>query len=260
MIENEDSVVTSLNELRKLKHERITRQSQSRPRATAARAVALADDPASDQVTPPPSVAHALLGAQANGRSGVGASVSTNPAAFAQAAAYSSYSAPAPVIQTRTSYKAAVVMSVLLLGAAGAGYVKLQSDTQAVLSAKDASIRQAEESRNKAVEQAAKADQQSKASLRQCEEKLSKTTVAAIAPSAAVTAPAPALAVEKKAERPAATPRATTRTVSRHAVAAARPSRKTAQAEPAAAKESDIPAIAKKKRVVDDPLAGLGKL
>ena len=112
MIDNEDSVVTSLNELRKLKHERITRQSQSRPRAGTARAVALAADPAADQLTPPPSVAQAILGEQLkSGRNGGGAFVSTNPDAFAQAAAYSAYQAP-PVIQTRTSYKAAVFMSM----------------------------------------------------------------------------------------------------------------------------------------------------
>ena len=52
MIENEDSVVTSLNELRKLKHERITRQSHSRPHVGANRAVALAEDPAADKLTP----------------------------------------------------------------------------------------------------------------------------------------------------------------------------------------------------------------
>jgi hypothetical protein len=259
MIENEDSVVTSLNELRKLKHERITRQSQSRPHGSAARAVALAEDPAADQLTPPPSVAHAMLGAQlTSGRNGGGASVSTNPDAFAQAAAYSSYQAP-PVIQTKTSYKAAVVMSVLLAGAAAAGYVKLQNDTQATLAAKDASIRQAEETRNRAVEQASKADMTSKASLRQCEEKLSKATMAAVAPSAA--APAPALAVEKKAEKPAPASKVASRSASHHSAAAVRPARRTtAQAEPAAPKESAVPTIAKKKKVDNDPLAGLGKL
>jgi hypothetical protein len=258
MIENEDSVVTSLNELRKLKHERITRQTQSRPHAGAARAVALAEDPAAEQLTPPPSVAHAMLGAQLGGRNGGGASVSTNPDAFAQAAAYSTYQAP-PVVQTRTSYKAAVVMSVLLLGAAGAGYVKLQNDTQAVLAAKDASVKQAEETRNKAVEQAAKADQVSRNNLRQCEEKLSKATMAAVAPAAAA-APAPALAVQKKAEQPAPAPKTVARAASRHSAAVTRPARRTAQAESAAPKEAAVPTIAKKKKVDNDPLAGLGKL
>jgi hypothetical protein len=257
MIENEDSVVTSLNELRKLKHERITRQTQSRPHVGAARAVALAEDPAAEQLTPPPSVAHAMLGAQLGGRNGGGASVSTNPDAFAQAAAYSTYQAP-PVIQTKTSYKAAVVMSVLLLGAAGAGYVKLQNDTQAVLAAKDASVKQAEETRNKAVEQAAKADQLSRNSLRQCEEKLSKATMAAVAPAAA--APTPASGIEKKAEQPAPVPKTVARAASRHSAAVTRPARRTAQAESAAPKEAAVPTIAKKKKVDNDPLAGLGKL
>jgi hypothetical protein len=40
----------------------------------------------------------------------------------------------------------------------------------------------------------------------------------------------------------------------------ARPARRTAQAESAAPKESAVPTIAKKKKVDNDPLAGLGKL
>ena len=64
MMENEDSVVTSLNELRKLKHERITRQTQSRAVVGAGRAAALAVDPASDQMTPPPVSASSFAQAQ----------------------------------------------------------------------------------------------------------------------------------------------------------------------------------------------------
>ena len=54
MNDNEDSVVTSLNELRKLKHERITRQTHSRAVVGSGRVAALAEDPASEQLTPPP--------------------------------------------------------------------------------------------------------------------------------------------------------------------------------------------------------------
>ena len=180
MIDNEDSVVTSLNELRKLKHERITRQTRSRAVVSSAgRAAALAEDPASEQLTPAPVQVPGLSlvgGQQARSpRPNGGFSAAAAPqGAFAQPAqGYDHYPVQAPpVIQTKTSYTAAVVMSVLLIGGGAAGYVKLQNDTQAVLVAKDASIKQAEEARNKAVELAAKSDQQAKTNLRQCEDKL----------------------------------------------------------------------------------------
>jgi hypothetical protein len=260
MIENEDSVVTSLNELRKLKHERITRQTQSRAIVGASRATALAEDPASDQLTPPPM--------QMSGLSLVGGHPSRaqrphsgSPAGhggFAQPTqAYDHYPAAAPpIIQTKTSYTAAVVMSVLLVGAGAAGYVKLQNDTQAVLVAKDVSVKQAEEARNKAVELAAKSDQQSKTNLRQCEDKLKATL--AVAPAASVTPTPGTPAVEKKSERPAPAAKVAARAASHKA--AARPARRTAQAEPAAPKPTDVPNIAKKKKLENDPLAGLGKL
>jgi hypothetical protein len=41
---------------------------------------------------------------------------------------------------------------------------------------------------------------------------------------------------------------------------AARPAHHSAQAEPAAPKSGDVPNIAKKKKLDNDPLAGLGKL
>ena len=186
-----------------------------------------------------------------------------NPSFAAPASAYSGLAQPAqhfdqypiqaapPIIKTKTSYTAAVVMSVLLIGGGAAGYMKLQNDTQAVLAAKDASVRQAEEARNKAVEQAAKLDQQSKTNLRQCEDKLKAATVAAIAPAATPEPSAPVVA--KKPEKSA-------RTVARSSRRSARSSRRTAQAEAAQAKSRDIPNIAKKKNLDNDPLAGLGKL
>ena len=260
MNDNEDSVVTSLNELRKLKHERITRQTHSRAVVGAGRVAALAEDPASEQLTPPPM--------QVSGLSLVGGQASYSPrpnggfavaaqGGFAQPAhGYDRYPVQAPpVIQTKTSYTAAVVMSVLLIGGGVAGYMKLQTDTQAVLVAKDASLRQAEEARNKAVELAAKSDQQSKTNLRQCEDKLKATL--AVAPAAAVAPTPSAPVVERKAEKPAPSAKVAARASHKPA---ARPARRTAQAESAAPKSADIPNIAKKKKMDDDPLAGLGKL
>ncbi len=260
MIDNEDSVVTSLNELRKLKHERITRQTQSRAAVGAGRAAALAEDPASDQLTPPPMQMSglSLVGGQYghSARQGSGLAVAPAPhVGFApQAPGYDPYPVQAPpVIRTKTSYTAAVFMSVLFIGGGAAGYVKLQNDTQAILVAKDASIRQAEDARNQAVELAAKADQQSKTNLRQCEDKLKTSLAVAPAAPAAPTASAPV--IEKKAEKPVS--RVASRAASHRS--SARPSRR-ASAEPAVPKSGDVPNIAKKKKLDNDPLAGLGKL
>jgi hypothetical protein len=260
MTDNEDSVVTSLNELRKLKHERITRQTHSRAVVGAGRVAALAEDPASEQLTPPPM--------QVSGLSLVGGQASYSPrpnggfaaapqGGFAQPSrGYDQYPVQAPpVIQTKTSYAAAVVMSVLLVGAGAAGYMKLQTDTQAVLAAKESFLKQAEEARSKAVEQASKAEMLSRTNLRQCEDKLKATL--AVAPAAAVT-PAPSSpAVEKKAEKPAPVAKVAARASHKPA---AHVSRRTAQTEPAEPKTGDVPNIAKKKKLDNDPLAGLGKL
>jgi hypothetical protein len=263
MIENEDSVVTSLNELRKLKNERISRQTQSRSISVGNRAAALAEDPLADQMTPPPAQGLAAMASHAAFDQNA-AFAAASPNRFAPAAAAFDHapmmSAP-PVIRTKTSYTAAVVMSVLLIGAGGAGYMKLQQDTQSLLAAKEASIKSAEEARMRSVEAAAKTDQQTRANLRQCEDKL-KTAMAAavVAPSAPAAAAAPV--VEKKSEKPAVASKASRG--SRHVAA-----RSTRAATSAAPKETakegkdksgDVPTIAKKKKVNDDPLAGLGKL
>jgi hypothetical protein len=261
MIDNEDSVVTSLNELRKLKHERITRQTQSRAVVGAGRAMALAEDPASEQLTPPPMQVSglSLVGGYQSNAQRLNAGLSTAPrSGFAQPApAYDHYPVQAaPVIQTKTSYTAAVVMSVLLVGAGAAGYMKMQNETQAVVVAKDASIKQAEEARSRAVEVAARSDQQSKTNLRQCEDKLKASL--AMAPASPATPTPNAPVVDKKPEKPAAVAKVASRAASHKS--AARPTRRSAQAEPAAPKPTDVPNIAKKKKLDNDPLAGLGKL
>lgn len=262
MIENEDSVVTSLNELRKLKNERISRQTQARSVPVGNRAAALAEDPLADQMTPPPVQGYTSVAGTVPFEPGPSLAPTVNRFASVPAVFDHAPMSGPTVIKTKTSYTAAVVMSVLLIGAGGAGYMKLQQDTQAVLAAKEASIKSAEEARMRSVEAAAKADQQAKASLRQCEEKLKTATA-----SAAVVAPAiPAVAqespaVEKRAEKPAASSRSArgSRRV------AARPSRQAAassreSSKDAKEKSGEIPTIAKKKKLDNDPLSGLGKL
>lgn len=270
MIDNEDSVVTSLNELRKLKHERMSRQTQSRSTvssASAARAVALAEDPASEQLTPPPVQPLSIVSSHAQpfaGNAGFGMQTNPNPG-FAQGQMIYEH-APmqaTTIVKTKTSYKAAVAVAVVLMGAGAAGYMKLQGDMQSTLAASKASVSEAEESRNKAVEAAARADQQSKANLRQCEDKL-KASMAAVAPVAPAPPAATAAAPAEKPEKPA--PAAKIARSSSHTKAAAKPARHVAAPAPRAAapkqaaKSSDIPTIAKKKKLDNDPLAGLGKI
>ena len=261
MMENEDSVVTSLNELRKLKHERITRQTQSRAVVGAGRAAALAVDPASDQMTPPPVSASSF--AQAQHAPFQNAHAPQAKAGFAGAFSVSgpgydmARMQPPPIIQTKTSVKAAVFVAVVLIGAGGAGYVKLQNDTQAMIAAKDAAIKRAEETRIQAAEMTAKGEVQSRNNLRQCEDKLKAAMAMAPAAPAAAAPSAPAVE-EKKQEKPAAA-KVAARAPS-HKVAASRPARRAAQAESDAPKSADVPNIAKKKKLDNDPLAGLNKL
>lgn len=257
MLENEDSVVTSLNELRKLKHERITRQTQSRAAVGAGRAAALAIDPASDQMTPPPASVSSFAQHQAVPFPNL--AVQAAPA-FGNFAPQPQAYAPPPVIQTKTSYKAAVVVAIALIGAGGAGYVKLDGDMRTRMAAQEAKLKDAEQARMQSVELAAKAEVLSRNNLRQCEDKLK--AAAAIVPAApSVVAPTPAAVVEKKADKSVAAPRVASRATATSHRAAARPSRRAA-AEPASTKKEkvDVPTIAKKKNLDNDPLAGLGKL
>jgi len=256
MTENEDSVVTSLNELRKLKHERITRQTQSRAVVGSGRAAALAEDPYADQPTPMPIDGLALVRGQRAPSSMSGLSVARQDGFARPSPGYDPMPVQAPpVIQTKPSYAAAVVVGVLLIGAGGAGYVKLQNDTQAILLAKDASIKQAEEARMRALDSAAKSDQQFRTNLRQCEDKLKAT--AAVAPVSAPMSSPIAPAVDAKAGKPAAVAKAASHPA--RGRVSARPVRHAAQAEAAAPKSTEGPLIAKKKKLQDDPLAGLGK-
>jgi hypothetical protein len=239
MIDTEDSVVTSLNELRKLKNER----RQSRQRSTGQRAQAVrAVETASEELTPRP--------------------VQTQDVVSQPVPAFAAF-APAPavvfpdnrgmaiaptIIQKKSSAKPAIIVALLLTGAGGFGYINLQNQTQAVLAAKSVEVRDAEEARNKAIESLARTEQLAKTNLRQCEDKLKLATAAAPARSVAP-AIAPAEPSPSHSSRP---------TIAR----SSRPARRVAAAapaEPATPKTSAVPTIAKRKVILDDPLAGLGK-
>jgi hypothetical protein len=259
MIENEDSVVTSLNELRKLKNERISRQSQSRSVSHGNRAAALAEDPLADQLTPPPVQGIAAVVA-AHAPAEQNAFAAPNRFAAPQPAFDQVPMQAPPVIVTKTSYKAAVVMTVLLAGAGAAGYMKLQQDTQAMITAKEVALKSSEDARMRSVEAAAKSDALSKTNLRQCEDKLKASLAAAAVVPATPAAAAVAPVVEKKPEKAAVAAKAargshrTVAHVSKQPAPAAREPREPKE------KSGDVPTIAKKKKVDNDPLSGLGKL
>ena len=268
MIENEDSVVTSLNELRKLKNERISRQSQSRSVSIGNRAAALAEDPLADQPTPPPAQAGAILAAVRAQAPFDQNAAFAGPAAnrFSAGAAgfeHAQISAP-PVIRTKTSYTAAVAMTVLLVGAGAAGYMKLQQDTQSLLAAKDAAIKSAEDARMRSVEGATKADLVARNNLHQCEDRLKASQAAAsaaIAPAAPAESATASAAAERKVEKASAKATRGSHRAARPARQVAASSARESAKEPKEPKEKgDVPTIAKKKKVDNDPLAGLGKL
>jgi FtsZ-interacting cell division protein ZipA len=150
-----------------------------------------------------------------------------------------------------SSAKPAIVVAVLLLGAAGAGYMKLQSDTQALLADKDASIRRVEEARVQAVDEAAKAERQALAKLKACEAKTEATSAAA-----RTTPAAPAAAAAVAPASFAASTQASSR--GRHKPPAGRHAAAGPSAAPAPSPEhAAVPRLPGKKRLDNDPLAGI---
>jgi uncharacterized membrane protein len=147
-----------------------------------------------------------------------------------------------------SSAKPAIVVAAILLVAAGAGYVKLQNDTQTLVAEKDASIRRVEEARVQAVEAAAKAERQAQAKLKACEAKAAPTTAAAAVAPAATAAVVPV--------SPAAA--APTSSRGRHRGSAGRHAAATSSAAPAPIVEpTAVPNLPQKKKLDNDPLAGI---
>ena len=183
----EDSVLTSLNELRRLRKERRKKGHSARSaggNASSQKPAAAAYDRMGDQVTPPP---RSDLGVGAKGmRAGIQSGMQSTARAasaghgFAGPAA-ATWDAPvdpaafARMAQPKSSAKPAIVVAVVLLAAAGAGYMKLQNDTQALLDEKNANIRRVEDARAQAVEAAAQAERQAQAKLKACEAKAARS-------------------------------------------------------------------------------------
>lgn len=279
----EDSVLTSLNELRRLRKERQkkghpARGAGGRPR----KPVAAAHDPMGDEVTPPPRTD--LLPAAKGGRQGgqFGNAHSKHVPAPASAlmmppaATWDNPVAPAALVQMAkpsSSAKPAIIVALLLLAGAGAGYVKLQNDTKALVAAKDAEIRRVvDDARAQVVEATAKAERQAQVKLKACESKMQ--TAAAVtptpAPAAVAMAPAPSAptgSVSSSSSSSSSVSSKRARHKEKASTGGGRQERtatgggRRAAAAPAVAappsEPSAVPNLPRKKKLENDPLAGI---
>ncbi len=277
----EDSVLTSLNELRRLRKERQkkghpARGAGGRPR----KPVAAAHDPMGDEVTPPPRTD--LLPAAKGGRQGgqFGNAHSRQAPASASglmmppAATWDNPVAPAALVQMArpsSSAKPAIIVALLLLAGAGAGYVKLQNDTKALVAAKDAEIRRVvDDARAQVVEATAKAERQAQVKLKACESKMQ--TAAAVVPTpvpaAVAMAPAPSAptgSASSSSSSSSSSKRGRHKEKAsagggRQEKAAASGGRRAAAAPAVSAPPSEssaVPNLPRKKKLENDPLAGI---
>ena len=253
----EDSVLTSLNELRRLRKERRKKGHSARGAGGNVRSqkpASTAYDPMGDQVTPPPQADLGGKRMRAGVHAGMDATARAVSSGFTPGPAAATWDAPvnpaafARMARPTSSAKPAIVVAAIFLVAAGAGYVKLQNDTQALVAEKDASIRRVEEARVQAVEAAAKTERQAQAKLKACEAKASPTTAAAAVAPAATAAVMPV--------SPAAA--APTSSRGRHRGSAGRHAAATSSAAPAPIVEpTAVPNLPQKKKLDNDPLAGI---
>lgn len=263
----EDSVLTSLNELRRLRKERQKkghpgRGAGNRPR----KAVAAAPDPMGDDVTPPPrsDLLPSGKGARQGGQFAHAPIAKQAPAPapalmMPPAATWDNPVAPAalPQVKSSSSAKPAIIVALLLLAGAGLGYVKMQNDTKALIAAKDAELRRVvDDARSQVVEATAKAERQAQVKLRACESKMEAAAMAAPAPAASAVATAPA--------SPTSAPSVSSSSSSsskraRHKEKASGGGRRAAASTVAApsAAPSAVPTLPRKKKLDNDPLAGI---
>jgi hypothetical protein len=176
------------------------------------------------------------------------------PAFVAPAAA--TWDAPADPVafarlaQPKSSAKPAIIVAVVLLAAAGLGYMKLQSDTQSLLDEKNANIRRVEDARAQAMEAAAVAQRQVQDKLRACETRALAASANTPTTAAASVAPAASAAPASHVTSAPASSRG------RHKSSGGR--RAAAVSAPAAAREqSAVPLLPGKKKLDNDPLAGI---
>jgi hypothetical protein len=268
----EDSVLTSLNELRRLRKERQKKGHPGRGASGRSRKpVVAAHDPMGDEVTPPPrtDMLPAAKGARHGGQMAHAPLARQAPAPapalmMPPAATWDNPVAPATLVQMAkpsSSAKPAIIVAVLLLAVAGAGYVKLQNDTKALIAAKDAEIRRVvDDARSQVVEATAKAERQAQVKLKACESKMEAAAATAPAPAASAVAVAPTPAsTSSSASSSSASSSSSKR--SRHKEKASgggsrRASAASTVAAPPAA-PSAVPNLPRKKKLDNDPLAGI---
>jgi len=278
MAMNEDSVVSSLNELRRMANDRARRETEARARVEEKsgwdqrshgrrsdgriRATEIRGNAGGYQDAAQAAHSPTLMGghdvAQA-AQGGYGYGYGYNHAA--QAAALPDIAHELP---RQKSAVGPVLLTILLLGGAAAGgYWKLTQDFQKTLQARDAALLAAEEARNKAVEVASRAEALAKVQITHAEQRAKEATPPP-APVAAAPA-APAVSDGKAAAPAAAKPvvaakpsKAEKSKRGRHAAASRRVA-KVAVLPPLEEekKPAPLPKLAGKKKYSDDPLAGL---
>jgi len=260
----EDSVLTSLNELRRLRKERRKKGHSAGGgggNGRSQKAAAAKLDPMGDQVTPPPRSDPALgaKGMRAGAQAGMAAAARASSAGLSRpgpvAATWDAPADPAALAQRArptSSAKPAIVVAVVLLAAAGAGYVKLQNDTQSLMAEKDASIRRVEEARVQAVETAAMAERQAQLKLKACE---AKTAAASSTPTTAAAPAAPAATAAVAPASSAYSAPASSR--SRHKPSGGRRAAAASSAPAPTTEPASVPNLPRKKKLDNDPLAGI---
>jgi hypothetical protein len=300
MAMNEDSVVSSLNELRRMASDRARRETESRARVEERpgwdqrghgrrpegrlRATEIRGSSGGYQDAVAPDPRHTMTGGhavaaqqpwhgEAQPQAGYGygnGNYGYNHAA--QPALPETYQEPV----RQKSAAGPVLLTILIMGGlAAGGYWKLQQDWQATLRARDQALLATEQERNKAVELASRAEQLAKNQVAALTAEQAKAAPAKAEPAPTATAepaavaPTPASKPVAAAPTPAAKPaaakpaRAEKGKRGRRAAAAARRLAASRPAPVVAAppveekKPAVMPKIAGKKKLNDDPLAGL---
>jgi hypothetical protein len=270
----EDSVLTSLNELRRLRKERQKkghpgRGAGGRPR----KQVATAHDPMGDEVTPPPrsDLLPAARGPRQGAQHGHAPLARQAPAPapalmMPPAATWDNPVVPATLVQMAkpsSSAKPAIIVALLLLAGAGAGYVKLQNDNQALIAAKDAEIRRVvDDARNQVIEATSKAERQALVKIKACESKMATAPAVAPAPSAPAVAMAPSPSSTSTASSASSSSSSSSSKRGRQhkEKASSGGGRRASAASTVAAppaETSAVPNLPRKKKLDNDPLAGI---
>lgn len=248
MSAREDSVLTSLNELRRLKNERRKHGGGRKSgRRAHDRESGLRHLPASD-VTPPP---RAVSAPQAiNPHQQHQAAAAPAPVFAPSAGSWTAPAEPAVIgqmIQPKSSAKPAIIVGAIMLVAGIAGYVKMDSDWQSQLRAKEALVRTADETKVQAVEAAVRSERQALSQLKSCE---SKVHAQPALPGTAAAVVTPTVTPSAPVYPPPGASRG--RHGKQHVAARPAPA-----AQPAPAPASSVPIIPKKKKLDNDPLSGI---